>query len=534
MTMTMTKPTKQDVIRFASDPAAFRGGLYVDTDNQAGGPMPLGAICDPWQEQDFHALDPAWRQLAHRTGGGNVGGNSVVRRGWLERPRGHSKTCDIAVMVSWALFASPRCLSGIVAAADRDQAALLRDAIAKLLILNPWLAQVLDVQNVRVRQKRTGSTLDILSSDAGTSYGILPDFIVADEVCHWSNDDLWDSLFSAAGKREHCLLVCITNAGHQQSWQFKLRESVRSDPLWYFHRLDGPRASWITEERLQEQERHLPKPVYRRLWLNEWSKGGGDALDEKDIKRSIKLDGPVEKPERGWMYVAGLDLGLANDATALAVVGRHVGWTERIVHEHEPTQFEKVMYDLEDGELGWSEPDPDEEIINHAGTGATILAGLFVWRPQTRGRVSLAEVEKRILEVDERLKLSSLGFDPWQAGYLSERLNKAGVPVEQVDQQPKNLKQQAECVLTAFGEGELKIYSDDDLLQDLRSLILIEKSYGVRLEAPRSKSRGHADSVTALSIALLMLRRCQARRETLHVSGELVSYPWLFERGETP
>ena len=99
----------------------------------------------------------------------------------------------------------------------------------------------------------TGSELRIISSDAPSSYGILCDFIVCDEVVHWARRDLWDSLLSTAGKRSRCVLVVITNAGFRESWQFKLRESIRDDAAWYFSRLDGPTASWITDEALDEQ-----------------------------------------------------------------------------------------------------------------------------------------------------------------------------------------------------------------------------------------------------------------------------------------
>ena len=40
-----------------------------------------------------------------------------------------SKTTDLAAMVTWVLFASRRRLQGYGAAADRNQARLLRDSI---------------------------------------------------------------------------------------------------------------------------------------------------------------------------------------------------------------------------------------------------------------------------------------------------------------------------------------------------------------------------------------------------------------------
>ena len=119
----------------------------------------------------------------------------------------------------------------------------------------------------------------------GSSYGLLVDFIICDELVHWSGDgSLWHSIISTAAKRSNCLLVVISNAGFADSWQWDVRESARTDPAWLFSRLDGPQASWITPARLEEQRRMLPPMAFARLWLNQWSSGGGDALQEADVR----------------------------------------------------------------------------------------------------------------------------------------------------------------------------------------------------------------------------------------------------------
>ncbi len=127
----------QTLRRMVSYPAEFRERLLVDTD---AGPQPLDDVLDDWQRRDFTALDAGWRRVAGQAT------TSGYTRAWLERPRGHSKTSDIAVSVTWALCFSTRRLVGIAAAADREQGRLLRDAISRLVALNPWLGQTLDVQ----------------------------------------------------------------------------------------------------------------------------------------------------------------------------------------------------------------------------------------------------------------------------------------------------------------------------------------------------------------------------------------------------
>jgi len=153
------------------------------------------------------------------------------------------------ISVCWALFASRRQINGIVCAVDKDQARICRDHAAKLIRLNPWLASILKVDAFKVTNTRTGSQLDVLSSDAPSSFGLLIDFAVCDEVTIWPKRDMFDSIFSSAGKRKNCMLLCIGNAGFRDSWVWELREAIRQNEQWYFSALDGPKANWITPGR---------------------------------------------------------------------------------------------------------------------------------------------------------------------------------------------------------------------------------------------------------------------------------------------
>lgn len=242
--------------RMQADPAKFRAALRIDADGRV---VPLSKVLDPWQRQDFEAIDSGWRAVAgHKV-------TNPTLRAWLERGRGHSKTSDVATMVVWILLASQRQLSGVCAAADADQAGLIHDAISRLVRLNAWLQSILDVQARKVINKHTDSELTIISSDVESSWGLLVDFIVCDELTHWKKRDLWDSLFSAAGKKSNCLLCVIGNAGFADSWQWSTREAIRTDPRWHFSRLEGPQASWITRDRLDEQRRLLPSIAFNRI-----------------------------------------------------------------------------------------------------------------------------------------------------------------------------------------------------------------------------------------------------------------------------
>jgi hypothetical protein len=467
---------KQTYAKYAADPAAFRADLIVDVDGVA---RRFGDVQDDWQAADSAALDPALLRCAGRSDA------DARMRAYLERGRGHSKTTDLAIMAVWALAFSTRPLRGYCYAADKDQANLLRQAMETLVRLNPWLGEILTVEAHRVVNSAKGhpgegGTLTIEASDVGSSYGILPDLIIADELVHWQGDgSLWHSLISSAAKRSNCLMVVISNAGFVDSWQWGVREAARTDPAWIFSRLDGPQASWLTPERLAEQRRMLPAVAYARLWGNQWSSGGGDALTPADIAAAFLPDlQPMTGKEPNWLFVAGVDLGLTRDCSAVVVLGVPAG----------------------------------------GKSGRIRLAHNRLWRPTLGRKIDLTEVERHILELDRQYNLETVAFDPWQMEHLAQRLEadtghrrrnamrqrwSKGPWMREIPPTAANLREQATLIIESFTDRRLQLYDCEPLRRDLLKLRCEEKSYGIRLTSPRDGD-GHGDTFSAFSLALLV------------------------------
>jgi hypothetical protein len=186
--MSTTTQPKAKIVTLAD----YRRALLIDTDD---GPRPMASVVDPWQQTDFEAMDAGWQRVAGQTVSGGF------QRAYLERGRGHSKTTDIAAMAMYPLIVTNRPITGAIAAADVGQAGLTRDTIQRLCHLNPFASKALDVQRNRIVGAK-GSELVIHSSDAATSFGITPDFIICDEFTVWKSPDLWESLASAAAIRK--------------------------------------------------------------------------------------------------------------------------------------------------------------------------------------------------------------------------------------------------------------------------------------------------------------------------------------------
>jgi len=445
------------------DGPSFRSRLLVDVDGAA---HTFDSVIDEWQRKDFEALDPGWDRVI----GISDDGKGFLRA-YLERPRGHSKTTDIAVMVLRVLWAADRMLWGYAAAGDGDQAGLMRDAIEKLLKLNPWLSKRITLQRSKVINLETGSWLQIITSDAPSSYGQNPDFIIMDELTHWKKKDLWGSLLSASAKRARCMVCVITNAGQSKgrSWQWIARETCRQAPDWYFSRLEGPVASWITPDRLEAQKRDLAiMPLeYQRLWLNRWTVQGANGLDATDVSDSFVLDGPAAAPPTGIeVCIGGLDLGLKNDHAALVVIG----------------------LDVESRKLK--------------------LLHCQSWAPgdYVDGEIVLDDIEQACVDVHKRFDLTCMIFDPWQCIGMAQRLIRSttahGRPLQMLKHEGAKVHDKmARALFQVFRNRMIDLFYDAKLEDDLLRLQIESKITGYKVTAI-SDEAGHADRAIALAMTL--------------------------------
>jgi phage terminase large subunit-like protein len=444
-----------------TDPRAYRAGLVIEA---GGRPMPLVQACDPWQREDFEALDGGWQVAA-----GIEPTYPALKRAWLGRGRGHSKTTDIAVMTSFPLMAAERPLRGYWFASDKDQARLGANAYQTLCQLNPVLRAVLEVGRNTITNTRTGSTLEIMAGDVASSYGLLPDFIINDEVTHWaenSGEGLFTSTFSSAAKRASCFFGVISNAGFADTWQEKAYLKAKTAAGWYFSDLDGPKASWISAEMLAEQREFLPGPAFDRVWLNRWCAAAGDALTEAAVRAAVResIALPFEYDQtdgRGLVIVAALDLGIKRDHSALIGFIANPS-TRRLYHCHSQT-----------------------------------------WNPADYGgEVPLSEVELAVEQFAYDWPSHNIVVDPWQATGMIQRLNARGLKIIDLPSSPKNLSIWATHTVAAFENRQVSLMPDDALIAQLLKLRIQETPNGFKLLAPRDRVHGHCDLAIAASMAI--------------------------------
>lgn len=391
------------------------------------------------------------------------------RRHWLGRARGRSKTTDVAGMTLSVLL-TPAEQGGLrpgsvayAGAADKDQARLLLDAARGYVARTPELRGVADVQAYRIVVPQRDVVLEVLTADGPSSYGLLPAWLVLDELCQWPETQnarlVYDALTSALPKVPDSRAAIMTTAGDPAHWSRRVYEhAVRSD-LWRVSDAQGP-APWMSPTDLADERARLLPSVYARLFENVWT-APEDRLTTLDAVRECVRDSPDPLDAvKGVTYAIGLDLAVTRDNAVLAVAHLEDGADEQ----------PKVVCDL-----------------------------VRTWTPAKGRPVDLAEVETAVARIAAEYGRAVVAFDPAKAELMTQRLHRAGVRVEQRQFTVATNNQRAQMLFRLLQGRKLSLPNDEQLVDELAAVRLVETSPGVfRLDHDRNR---HDDRATALALA---------------------------------
>lgn len=458
----MTKPDKPISLdeanaayrcRSATDFMCFIRGITIDSQT---GPQLFNDCMTDFQREFFEAIAKPLEQL-------RLGQMPDMRRFWVERTKKASKDADIALCLLWVTAFAIRPFLSQVGAADRDQAAIVKRRIEALLHYNEWLNELVVVHNYTVSQKGPGlAVLDIMASDIAGSHGETPDLLVINEMSHVTKFEFIENLMDNADGVAQGIVICATNAGFAGTKAAKHRKNAIDSDNWSVHLWQQP-APWHSQQAIEDAKRRTTLSRYNRLWWGKWASGKGDAMDEDKIDRCFNRGAmPLIGPEPGWVYGAGLDLGVSHDHSGLLMVGVNV----------------------------------DQQRIK--------VGFMRSWKPPTGGEIDLMDVENACLALHKAFNLSWLGYDPHQAKLMAQRLAKKNVPMREVTFTGKNLDAMANTLKQVVDGEKLECFDDAEgsLRRDFGKFNIVEKSYGLKLESV-SDEYGHADVGTALIIVLL-------------------------------
>ncbi len=430
---------------------------------------------------------------------------SGPRFGFYTRPRGGSKTSDLAGFVAAWLVAEARPGErAYAAAADRDQAALLVDAVRGFRERSAVLAR-LDVSAFAVVGPN-GARLDAVAADAASAWGLLPSLLIVDELCQWPETPgtlrFWEALTTALGKVPGCRCAVLTTPGDPASAWRRAWEFAEASALWRTSAVEGP-LPWVSEAFLAGERSRLTESAYRRLHLGQWAAPEGRLASLDDLRACVVLDGPLEPVDRE-RYVVAVDVGLVNDATVAVVAhAENVEGTEPL-DEDEPGvpvwsdadwQFQRMS----NGLLVKSRPVRivREQPVTVAAN--VVLDRIARWQGSRDRQVVLADVEAWIAKASADYNRAPLIADPWQFTGSLQRLRARGVRAREYPFTSGSVSRLATTLYRLIRDRRLRLPDDADLLDELSRVQLRETSPGtVRMDHVAGQ---HDDQAIALALA---------------------------------
>jgi len=112
-----------------------------------------------------------------------------------------------------------------------------------------------------------------------------------------------------------------------------------------------------------------------------------------------------------------------------------------------------------------------------------------------------ATVEETVLGLKARFNVREVRFDPWQMQAVSQRLQKAGVPMVEFPQSVPNLTEASTNLYELIKGSNLLVYRDDALRLAVHRAVALESSRGWRIA--KEKASHKIDVVVALAMAAL-------------------------------
>jgi phage terminase large subunit-like protein len=411
----------------------FFGLLRHTIGRWAGSPFELL----PWQYE--YVIRPlfGWKR---------ADGTRLYRRTLIEVPRKAGKSTLSSGISLYMLLADKEPGAECYAAAgSRDQAGIVYNAARTMATNSPPVARRVQPFKTAITVPATGSTFRAISSRDDLAMGLNPHFYCADELHVHRDGSLLEALESATGARRQPLGLTITTADegrvgsvYDQRHEEVLRQAQQlgeydsslwgviwaapddADPfdesVWMAAHPGLQHEATVTLDYYREQAkkaRNTPSylPAFERLLLNRRTKASTRWLSTDDWDA---CSDPVPTLE-GRTVWAGLDLSTTTDLTALVLVAK----------DGDRIDIEPVI---------WAPADNLAELEQSTGVPLQRWAAEGHLKATPGNVIDYDDVYETIIALARRYQIRGIGYDPYNATSLVQRLEQAGltmVPLRQ-------------------------------------------------------------------------------------------------------
>lgn len=433
-----------------------------------------------------------------------------VRRAYLSIARKNGKTGLIAALVLVHLVGpeASRNSQIVSGARSRDQAALVFNLAAKMVQLNPALAEIIRI--IPSGKRLIGLPMNVeyraLAADGTTAHGLSPVLAILDEVgqVRGPRDDFIDAITTSQGAHAAPLLIAIstqapTDADMFSLWLDDAKHSKDKRTVSHVYEaaadcvLTDPKAWKAANPALglfrsredvkeqAEQAARMPsaESTFRNLTLNQRV----SVLSPFVSKGVWETCSDEPAPIQGAVY-GGLDLSARTDLTALSLAYKvDEDWHTRSFfwapHDglHDRAKRDRVPYDV------WA-----EQGYLRTTPGAT---------------VDYEYVAQDIADILGAADIRAIAFDRWRIDLLKKEMERIGLvlPLVPFGQGFKDMSPALDNLEAALLNGKLRHGGHPVLTMCAANAVVTKDPAGNR-KLDKGKANGRIDGMVALAMAL--------------------------------
>lgn len=387
-------------------------------------------------------------------------------------PRGNGKTTIAAPAALYCTFVEGEGgAEGYAAAVTRDQARILFNAAREMVRRSPEFQAEYGVKPFAnsISQDSTASSFRPVSSDAKALDGLNVHIAVCDEIASHKTSEVYDVLLTAMGKRLNPLLLSISTAtGNatgigRQLWDYAVRILSGTDQddrlfalIYTIDKDDDPwaEATWIKANpgwgvsvqpdairAIMRQARQNPAQEAAAMTrhLDVWVGADNALFSMRAWRRCAKPDLSLDDMEGHDCHI-GIDLASKTDLAAVSLVFPTYDPKARLLHYRAFARCylnEAAVMEARNASYpGWSADN---------------------WLVVTEGNeTDFGTIEDDLLEYCRRFKVLSIGYDPWAATQLAQRLSAQRIPMVEFRASTQNFSEPTKELDAAMQAGRIE------------------------------------------------------------------------------
>jgi phage terminase large subunit-like protein len=370
----------------------------------------------------------------------------------------------------------------VICANDLEQSVgRVFEAIRKIVVCSPLLKREAKITESRITFPAIDATITAIASDYAGAAGGNQCIAAFDELWAVTSERgrrLWDELVPPPTRKIACRLT-VSYAGFEAESElleglYKRglaqpqigKDLYAGDGLLMFWSHE-PVAPWQDERWLADMRRSLRPGAYLRMVENRWVSTESTFIDLAwwDACVDPAVTPLVARPS--LQVTIGIDASVKRDSTAIVVT-------------HWDRQRQRVV------------------LVTHR-----------IYQPAPDDPLDFETcVEATVLDLHARFQVRQVLYDPFQMASTAQRLQRAGVRMQEYPQSVPNLTQASQNLFELIKGRNIVAYPDDAIRLALSRAVAVEGSRGWKISKEKQSHR--IDVVIALAMAALSAIQTQS------------------------